>query len=350
MKKIISAILTLILATTCLFSATVVTSAADTAIPDGLVMAYDFEGDESIAFKDKATGGVAVDDLTTYTENLAGLDKIADYTIENGVLNVGKLTKFRSPAKSADFQNITAYTVYLKIKVTGDYAGDWISLMTINQLFRVYISAESDGAYTVQVRDGMTAAAEQKPINGIGFKKDQWLHLAYTLEIGSNGATANHYISTDGTNYQVESRSVDLKAALNQTSLTEFGWNKKSDTIHTSYDDIFVFNRALSANEIKTLASVDLPAPVVEPEDTTPADTTPADTTPKDTTPADTTPKDTTPKDTTPAATTPAATTPTSDTEAEKEDGCGAALGFGSAIVAVSALGIAVCAKKRKDD
>ena len=356
MKKIIAAIITLILAAACLFSVTGIASAADTAIPDGLVMAYDFEGDESIAFKDKATGGSAADDLTTYTENLAGLDKVPDYTIENGVLKVGKLTKFRSPAKSADFQNITAYTVYMKLKVSGDYAGDWISLLTVNQITRLYISGEADGSYTLMVRDGFSDAAAYGLSEGVSFKKDQWFYLAYTLEIGADGATAKHYISTDGVNYSVVSKSINKNSALNQTSLTEFGWNKKSDNLETSYDDIFVFNRALNANEIKTLANVDLPAPEVDttPADTTPADTTPADTTPADTTPKDTTPADTTPKDTTLANTanadTAAADSTPSDTEAEKEGGCGAVLGIGSATVAVAAFGIAAFAKKRKDD
>ncbi len=352
MKKIIATILTLILATTCLFSATIVTSAADTAIPEGLVVAFDFEGDDAATqLADKANAGNVKDDLT-----ISGL-----VVIDNGEAFVaptkGAELKFMG---SDDLRSLTGYTIYVKLKATGEYGANWTNPIMSNGLFRMIINGKADGAFTLQGRANASHATQHPIPEALSFKEGEWFYAAYTASIEDGKLKVATYYSMDGVAYvQATAEHNVTYANMNVTNFTVLG-GKQDGSIEMTFDEVMFFNRALSADEVKTLSSIELTAPAVdtEPADTTPADTTPVETQPVETQPVDTTPVETTPVETTPVETTPVDTADTQapdasesidDTDVTEKKGCGGTVGMGTAVLAIFSLGVAACAKKKED-
>ena len=220
---------------------------------DSLMVAYDFEGlQQDVQLKDKATAGTSDDKLKVFGTGTV--------TLENGVATVsGAKTKLYA-AKSADLAELSGYTVYMKIKADGTYtSGNWVSVLTAGGLFRTYIDNQSDGAFGMQAKTGYNLGYAYNYPTDIKMNGDQWLYMAYTLElIGATGKIeATAYLSLDGKNY-VSSAKVMTDSntkILSNTGNIELG-NCNVDGMTVSYDDVMIFNRALTANEVAGLSTM----------------------------------------------------------------------------------------------
>jgi len=315
MKKVLSAILTVTILLGCfVFSV----SAEETpSITENLVVAYDFEGDDAtIRLADKAIAGSVKDDLS-----ISGT-----VIIDGGVAYVastkGSELKFMG---SEDLRSLTGYTVYVKLKAMGEYGANWTNPIMSNGLFRMIINGKTNGAFTLQARANASHATQHPIPVGLSFKENEWFYAAYTAYIDNGKLKTATYHSNDGITYVQATNNYNFtNAEMGVTNFTVLG-AKQDGSIEMAFDDVMFFDRALNANEIKTLSSIKL-TDSAEPEDTIPTDTGNEDSTIDTTCASDT------------------------EVEVENESGCGSALGFGCAIMVVTAFGIAYCTKKRKND
>lgn len=347
MKKSISVILTLALLVFGALSLSVSASepAPESTIPSGLVVAFDFEGDsDKIQLADKATEGDVKDNLS-----IAG-----SVTVSNGVAVVsssaGSQLKFNG---TDDLKDLTGYTVYTKMKATGNYGSNWNNVVNAPGLIKFIITGKSGDNFNI-VNRVKQASTTPNPIPESGGLKDgEWLYLAYTASIEDGKLKAATYYSADGETYVSADAEYDVTyTAMSVTNATVIG-QKQDGTIEMSFDDLMIFNRALTADEVKTLASVTLPEPEIETEESTPqsAETpsTPAatQTTPKTETPTTTKAPEKTAEPTTTAA------PDTTSAESGKAKGCKSALEAEAALILVATLclaAFAVAGSRRKKE
>ncbi|MBQ7348205.1 MAG: hypothetical protein IJW55_09620 [Clostridia bacterium] len=242
-----------------------VTSSAN--LNDSLVSWWNFEGDKATAVLDKATNGTVADPLTATSKNTF------DEATGTVTVPATKGQYLRVANKStADLTNPSSMTVYLKAKYTGTNT-DFADLIAFNNLYRIYKlkdSTSSDGAvfeacafYT----SGSNRMRPQTP-KSVVIAEDQWFYLALTMEIDEAGtATAALYISTDGVNYiknetyatTVTSLTLDETAIATLKGYTETNVyiGKKDGNqdvgIGYTFDDIRIYNKALTADEIESI-------------------------------------------------------------------------------------------------
>ena len=349
MKKSISTILTLALLVFCVFPFSVFAaeSTPEATIPSGLVIAFDFNGDSNkIQLADKAPEGTVKDDLSIQ----------GTVTVSNGVAVVssaaGSQLKFNG---TDDLKDLTGYTVYTKMKATGNYGSNWNNVVNAPGLIKFIITGKSGDNFNI-VNRVKQASTTPNPIPESGGLKDgEWLYLVYTASIEGGKLKAATYYSADGITYISATEEYDVTyTSMSVTNATVIG-QKQDGTIEMSFDDLMIFNRALTEDEVKTLASITLPEPEVETE---PITTEPIVTTSTPTTQI--TPRTEAPTTATKAPETTAAPTTTvadSDTttsgESGKAKGCKSALEAEAALILVATLclaAFAVAGSRRKKE
>lgn len=252
MKRMFSVLLSaLLLALSCVTVA-IPAAAEGEVLPltDSLVVAYDFEGTTAqTQLQDKAPNGTA--------DNLQIKGTVA---IENGVATAGPAhgTDYLTAPKSADLTGITEYTVYVKLKASGTYPDNFADFINIPGFMRAFVNGEGqDGGYTVQARHNGGASWCWK--NGsYTFPEETYRYVAYTakLDAANQKVELVSYYSEDGTVYSSASVVYDeTKTAFSPTSSINLAQNTQNGMTY-SFDDVLIFNRALSADEVSALSEL----------------------------------------------------------------------------------------------
>ena len=220
------------------------------ALLSNLVVAYDFEGaSRERQLSDKAPAGSVRDDLTIK----------GTVAIQNGVATVAADSGSKLEAEnSEDFQNFTGYTVYLKVKATGEYGGNYNHPIRMTGLFRAFVNGKSGNVYSI----GAQAKADKKMSHSVPgtnkMQEDQWFYLAYTAQIQPESGKIDlvTYYSYNGIDYAVASTSPSCNVDVLSMTATLLLGDKQDGSIVFSYDDVMLFNRALTETEIKSLSTL----------------------------------------------------------------------------------------------
>ncbi len=246
MKKILSVVLSTVILLSCFSIFGLYGYATDSDISNNLVVAYDFEGNtQTYQLSDKATAGT-VDEILTVNGTV---------TVKDGVATVANDadSKLAYSKASADLKNLTEYTLYMKVKQSGT-ATAWSSFIDAGGLCRWYLKP-GDTASRYIVNFGGTNKQEY---NNVAIEYDTWMYVAMAvkLDVDSKKVTFDRYYSTDGKTYTATNASFtkDGTAALSANGL-QFG---TGEGLTFSYDDIMIFNKALSATEVEQISSLKL--------------------------------------------------------------------------------------------
>ena len=134
MKKL-TAVVALIAILSC---SVVFSAAAEEKVTDRLVAAWDFEGiAEGTPLKNKAAPESAADMLTVR----------GSVTVENGIATIsgqkGSYLELRRPSEK--LQSMGEYTVYLKVRQTGEYQTNWVNVMDAGQASKFFLNTDTAG-------------------------------------------------------------------------------------------------------------------------------------------------------------------------------------------------------------
>ncbi len=343
--------------------AIVPTFAAEAADPlaENLIVHYDFEGaniDEQLS--DKATGGQSKENINGY--NYTATDEL---TVSNGIAHIKSVTNpegsanpytsngfaanFDKDAKTdvtksgADFVQNTSgeYTFYIDFGVKGDglTKGGFrdcfrVSVTNSNHLLRFYAGNCNTSTKTkdfVLVSSALTAQnAATLPYETAAFYQ-----FAVTMKWNETSSKWDYkgYLSVDdGQTYLlvVEASAENAKDYMSAATMLTFGNKNVKGAVEYDFDDIRVYNKALTPEELVAINY----APEQETEAPTEEPTTPQE----EATAA--------PENNTTAATE-AKTETTGSDKTEEEAGCGAAVTgvFAIGLIALSAVTVL---KKKK--
>lgn len=237
MKKL-TAVVALIAILSC---SVVFSAAAEEKVTDRLVAAWDFEGiAEGTPLKNKAAPESAADMLTVR----------GSVTVENGIATIsgqkGSYLELRRPSEK--LQSMGEYTVYLKVRQTGEYQTNWVNVMDAGQASKFFLNADTAGEWRI---GGPGAAV---PIQA--FTKNMWHYYAVSVTLDGAQAKYTVYHSTNGTDYTVSSKSRKLTTESFSVTNIKFGACNDDGGISLSYDDIMIFDTALTEGEVKTISTI----------------------------------------------------------------------------------------------
>lgn len=212
---------------------------------DSMVVAYDFEGaDATKQLKDKAPKGSAND----LTENGEGL------SVTNGVTFCSEAESRYKLTAGDDLSNLSEYTIYTKAKYTGSYGEKWAYFFKGGNVGNLFVT--TDNAVELRMNSN---AGQAKQITGL--EANTWLYFAVAVTLNGTNMKVTWYYSTDGVAY-------DQLTASYSVSATEMTFGNDKGTIElgrcddgkvtVSYDDVMIFNRALSYGEVTELSTVKL--------------------------------------------------------------------------------------------
>ncbi len=357
-KNILFTILASVLCLTLLVPVSAAGDAPQQAsLTDGLVIAYDFEGDtDDIRLQDKAPHGSVKDDLTV-SGSVFLRDGVA---ICGGTQNADYLF---APKGTADLTSLKEYTVYTKVNLDflGDESGtpEFLSIPGISS-FNITAIDPSTATYSMRTRSYIGVWQNCSTITGEGTQpkltEQGYLYIAFSAKFDSaTGKVAmDSYYSTDGSNYFAFNNSHDAGTSFPGWKTTGGNYSLHlgqytQGKVQASFDDFFVFNRALSANEVAQLSTVTLASL----PDASVTDAPGSNATPQPSTPA-VTAKPSTPTQTptktaeVPTENSNATQTPTDNAPAAVEAGCTSVLpaaALGS--ILVMSFGCAIICKQK---
>ena len=339
---------------------------------ENLVAYYDFEGDsDAVKAMDKAPAGSVYDDMI-----------FSDVVVNNGVAYVKSAQgSYLAIAKSDDTTDLNGKTFYMVFNATGvagTYSNDIIS---VSGTYRYWLNKGS-GDDNFQFGGGIGA----KPTT-TGYKlttnknvpiapAETWYYIAITFELTENELVITAYNSADGLSYvsTIDAFQGEFKPAdLNRTADILIG--KATKTVGDrgiSYyvDELRIYNKVLTADEIAKLVYTKPGTTTVIPETPTDPDNTtedsnvttepqpPVTTEPVGSTteaqqttekPATTTAKPTTTTESAPKDTTEPTTTTGADDTATS-GGCKGAVITPFAIIATAMMAMAVVTRKNGKD
>lgn len=238
-----------------------------TNLDDYLVAHWDFEGtDQATQLKDKATAGTSTDDLTIEGTNVIISDSVAVLGPEAGnVLNAGNL---------ADVSQAGPMTIFMKVKVSAGKTTDYIGLADkriFNQTDRSYAvvipsGTENHTPYFWFSSDGSgtsTKVAQTDPASQ-GLTADRWRELAVVAEKDASTGNINikMYLSkgestVSGSDFSLVAYKSTSYSGICATSTAPLllgrDANKRAAGVTISYDDVRIYNDALSAEELATI-------------------------------------------------------------------------------------------------
>lgn len=261
MKKTVSVVLVLLFVLIGSYSLALPLTAEEPVIPNGLVVAFDFEGDNfDVQLADKAPEGTVRDNLS-----VAGSVHIRDgLAMVNSA--AGSQLKFNT---TADLQGLKGYTVYVKMKAAGEYGEKWVNPVQANGLFRMIINGKTDSGFSLQARAKADFATQHPIPESGGLKDGEWFYVAYTAYLEDGKLKTATYYSKNGTAYVTAEKEYEVSyTSMGVSNFTLIG-QKQDGSIEMTFDDVLFFNRALRADEIQTLSGLKLPQPAAATEKTT---------------------------------------------------------------------------------
>lgn len=233
---------------------------------DNLMVHYDFVGatlEERL--KDKAAAGAVADNLMAEGEEIA---------IADGIAYIPQTVNHHLSAEaSADMQGYTdGFTVYIYAKIKGTPTS-WCDYVNGASLFRIFL----DNEFHVRFRSGDLAANNITSTTKI--EQDKYYTIALTGSLVGGVFTMTAYISADGETWEIQSADFTNVTSLGNFSLL-FSRNTKGLSprgVDFYYDDIRVYNTALTEAQIKSITVSNAAESTSAPATTTAAPSTTAD-------------------------------------------------------------------------
>ena len=277
MKKLLSILLTL----TMVMGALVVvpfTASAET-LDDHLITHWNFAGDDPWA--DKATNGNNPDTMIPYGGSYAsnGTAYIPEYTSQNGA------NSYIFADNSNDLMRTTEdRTIYVKFKSSkGDFANDgkdsnWVEIAGQNGAIRVGI-AHNDNKLFVSTNVTSTGENWAQTAGMTTFTADTWTTVAisYDKDISTGKIKILTCFKTDGGDWitgsvtQTDTTQTWVQDDLNTDVLYSLIFGRRYTSLgspwsgNLTYDDIRIYDKALTADEVKSIVVSD-EDPSSEPE------------------------------------------------------------------------------------
>ncbi len=242
MKKFLSAILTVTILLGC-FVFSVSAEGETSSITDNLVVAYDFEGNtQTYQLSDKATAGTVDNALAVK----------GTVTIKDGFATVApNKASYLSLTGGADTANMGEYTIYMKVKFAGTYGSNWVNIFDGGKALKFIVNSDN----SMQIRMNSEYAKRQDIANVV---QDQWTYYAITVKLDGTKMYLNRYESADGVSFGTPVAS-NWNFTTTELSLSDVSLGAcvdDYDTMSVSYDDIMIFNKALSADEVKEISTI----------------------------------------------------------------------------------------------
>lgn len=232
-------------------------------IADYLVAHWDFDGDEPL--KDKATAGSTTDDLTAYADPDSTDTLATDIVIENGVATIKDHASLRSPEEQAgvttDLDINQKLTFFMKMK-TNDIDG-WYMLAGKDD------AKKNKYAYSFAMAGtyyGTNFAIENNHFSYVAYPKDAWRELIGVVDYdeagdmvvsvymskGTSTANAEDYVLVCTKKREGRTAIVTNDSPFIIGNVT--GINTGDSTTSTrQFDDIRIYNDALTLEEISTI-------------------------------------------------------------------------------------------------
>ncbi|MBR7184876.1 MAG: hypothetical protein IKD37_04630 [Clostridia bacterium] len=265
MKKLTFALVAIMLLT-CIAVPSV--SAADD-LSKNLIAWWNFEGatkEEQLA--DKSIGGKVADPLTMGGD----LSKI-----ENGVAYIDhEKGNYLSVAASDDVKDLSNFTLYFRVATTGTHnSSNAAEIYKAHNSIRTFWWPMTSGG-TIQ---SWIYGKSSNKVSDTTFKYDNmfdgFIYYAFTVKTEGGKSTFTSYLSRDGKTYQANSETFDTGVLTLEAGQAIF-FGKTHATVDSrgvsfQYDDIRLYNKALSADEVAGLAEDGGTKASVKPVETTTA-------------------------------------------------------------------------------
>ena len=278
MKKILAIILTVFTVAN-LFCFCVPASAGTTDINDNLVVHYDFEGaTQAEALKDKAPAGATKDDLSVALANgTTPSASTVTFDLENGTVKRGDIRAQLTATASEDILALTdKATVFLRFKLpTLDQNYPLLELKnttdsTTQARFQTGGNASEMsfiGGYRTQTGyTGYTVSTTPMRVT------ENYINLAVTIDVkntdngdgtytgklsyygsvGDINGNTTWYDTVLGTKTPVNNAD-SLAAAADEFAFSVLGYVSDAGKINMILDDVRIYNRVLSLDEVKSI-------------------------------------------------------------------------------------------------
>ncbi len=226
--------------------AVVHTSAAD--LSADLVGYWNFDGataEEQLA--DKSTGGKVADNLEMGGDLLTIKDGVAHVPQDKG--------NYLLVNKSDDISDLSNATLFFKLKMTGVHTGT-----NAGEIFKAGNVTRTFYWPSAVIQSWCYGSANYK-LQNTEFKYDTAFdgdfYYAMTIESANGKTTFALYLSRDGKTYEKSDATFDSGNNVLSNYITFGKTEKNTDArgIDFYFDEIRIYNRALSADEIAGLAS-----------------------------------------------------------------------------------------------
>lgn len=357
-KALIALMIFAMLAVSCLAVPVMANEEPAATVDDALIVHYDFEGDTlEEQLSDKASGGESKENLTLYTTQSEGGEDLT--YIKDGVVHISNekgnylscIFDATSGVGKDIYENDSEMTIFVSF-MAGGAPTAFMDLFDINNVARTYVGAASENKLTANLGLRVTSTAYDSGSHNVPLT-DSMLYLgadevcfAVTLKYDSEAKTLDitARISYDGgKNYTSATKSFsDIEGYFSNSPHLSLGKQVRYANVDRKgifdIDEIRVYNKVLSLDEIKAI---------------TPVEETPGGTTGEN--PGGTTDEPiggttdstvtTAPADN--SETNAPAQSGTAPAPAEEEKGCASAVGFGGTVTFALVAGACLLRKKK---
>lgn len=257
----------------------------DESVKDALVAHWDFEGaTETERLKDKAPYDGRSDDMTMYEDNAAKADT-TKVSVNNGVATIQGSGGLRAVgSKDTVDLNIKApLTIFMKVKVDSLGESDETTVLLAkggkNPQYGIEITNQTNRTWGALVGTGNTWGDSEGARSE--FKTNEWQEVA--VVIGADGKTVDYYLSKGSSTASIEDFIHTTNTAKNAVSTTGADFRLEnlvydatlkyfvaaSSSVTREYDDVRIYNKALTAEQICNIlpaTTSEEPLPDEEPE------------------------------------------------------------------------------------
>ncbi len=278
MKHSLRNLLCLMLSAMMLIACFVITPSAEltgneknSTINGNLTAHWDFEGDTlEEQLKDKAPAGSSDDDLVAQT---SGADSI---TVADGIASIkpdaGTALWLNMSSGSSDVRMTENTTLFIKFRFSGTNSGH-ADILQMEGLYRIFRHANGDLRVILDsVKDSSGTAITLISPQQISPDQDIYFALVSNANTTAKTFKATMYFSTDGVNYtktEFSYENMTLSFGGGRGTAKTHGMYignhrlKKDPGLDYQYDDIRIYNRSFSAQEVSQITRLDPAAPVV---------------------------------------------------------------------------------------
>lgn len=222
-------------------------------INDNLVAYWNFEGEGDAALEDKASANGS-----------NNLIKNGNVVIANGTATVPEEGgAFLQATNLTDFSSGTQATVYMRVKITGE-ASSYASMFYASGSMRVFARQWQTTDRIIAASGGHNPRVEENlGVNDQGQWNDgNWIHIAFAVNVDGVGNQNILYVSADGETWRL-AKTDPAGTALNSIAerinkadaVLLFGKANVTDaqTAGFEYDDIRIYNKALTYDEVRLI-------------------------------------------------------------------------------------------------